>query len=276
MTPRWLHWPTSAASAWSPSDLADLFAWYKADAITGLTNNDPVSTWSDSSGNGYDVTASGSDRPTYKTNTLNSMPVVEFNATHWLAASTAADWKFLHDSTGSSVFVVFRYTRTDRMGLVWTAPYSSGTVGYTFGSDFSSKVNHVITRGVGGSFVAISVPGTPAINLVINADHVLGCVCDPSNATAADRSSLRLNGGAEAKVNTYTNAPSTANPYAPLTLGRVGNSGMDGLEGYIAEVVVCNAILSNSDREKVEGYLAHKWGLESNLPSTHPYKSIAP
>ena len=30
------------------------------------------------------------------------------------------------------------------------------------------------------------------------------------------------------------------------------------------------------DVEKAEGYLAHKWGLESNLPVSHPYKSSAP
>ena len=28
--------------------------------------------------------------------------------------------------------------------------------------------------------------------------------------------------------------------------------------------------------EKAEGYLAHKWGLTSNLPSDHPYKYIHP
>ncbi len=28
--------------------------------------------------------------------------------------------------------------------------------------------------------------------------------------------------------------------------------------------------------EKAEGYLAHKWGLTSNLPVSHPYKNIAP
>jgi len=51
---------------------------------------------------------------------------------------------------------------------------------------------------------------------------------------------------------------------------------MDGMEGYMAEVVICDAVLSSTNREKLEGYLAHKWGLESNLPSTHPYKSSAP
>ena len=31
-----------------------------------------------------------------------------------------------------------------------------------------------------------------------------------------------------------------------------------------------------SDVQKAEGYLAHKWGLEGNLPVSHPYKSSAP
>ena len=31
-----------------------------------------------------------------------------------------------------------------------------------------------------------------------------------------------------------------------------------------------------TDVEKAEGYLAHKWGLTSSLPVSHPYKSSAP
>ena len=31
-----------------------------------------------------------------------------------------------------------------------------------------------------------------------------------------------------------------------------------------------------SEFEKAEGYLAHKWGLTSSLPVSHPYKSSAP
>lgn len=34
--------------------------------------------------------------------------------------------------------------------------------------------------------------------------------------------------------------------------------------------------LGQSDREKVEGYLAHKWSLTSSLPSGHPYKGNPP
>jgi len=33
---------------------------------------------------------------------------------------------------------------------------------------------------------------------------------------------------------------------------------------------------SQSDSDKIEGYLAHKWGLESKLPVGHTYKTTAP
>jgi surface protein len=46
--------------------------------------------------------------------------------------------------------------------------------------------------------------------------------------------------------------------------------------GIIAEVLVFDYMLSEADRQRVEGYLAHKWGLESLLPASHPYKTVAP
>ena len=46
-------------------------------------------------------------------------------------------------------------------------------------------------------------------------------------------------------------------------------------DGVIAEVISFNTKLSDSHREAVEGYLAHKWGLEGNLPPTHTYKNVS-
>jgi hypothetical protein len=43
------------------------------------------------------------------------------------------------------------------------------------------------------------------------------------------------------------------------------------LTGTISEILVYNATLSNTDRQIVEGYLAWKWGLQSSLPTSHPY-----
>ena len=44
-------------------------------------------------------------------------------------------------------------------------------------------------------------------------------------------------------------------------------------KGDLGELLIFNSTLSFSDIEKIEGYLAHKWGLTGSLASGHPYKS---
>ena len=41
----------------------------------------------------------------------------------------------------------------------------------------------------------------------------------------------------------------------------------------IGEFIIFNDVISDADRNKIEGYLAHKWNLTSKLPSGHAYKS---
>jgi hypothetical protein len=49
-----------------------------------------------------------------------------------------------------------------------------------------------------------------------------------------------------------------------------------GWLGGIGEIVALESLSSISDRQKIEGYLAHKWGLAASLPTGHPYKTNAP
>jgi hypothetical protein len=46
--------------------------------------------------------------------------------------------------------------------------------------------------------------------------------------------------------------------------------------GNIAEFLYYPTGLTSSQRQQVEGYLAHKWGLSASLPATHPYKKFPP
>jgi hypothetical protein len=48
------------------------------------------------------------------------------------------------------------------------------------------------------------------------------------------------------------------------------------LNGQIAEIVFTESATSTFVRQRIEGYLAHKWGLTSNLPAGHPYKTVGP
>ena len=46
--------------------------------------------------------------------------------------------------------------------------------------------------------------------------------------------------------------------------------------GEIAEIVAYDRVLPSLSREKIEAYLAHKWGLASLLPVDHKYKTSQP
>lgn len=53
--------------------------------------------------------------------------------------------------------------------------------------------------------------------------------------------------------------------------------------GHIHELMLVFSPLVGTDRQRIEGYLAHKWDsllgvttLVDALPSDHPYKSAAP
>lgn len=48
------------------------------------------------------------------------------------------------------------------------------------------------------------------------------------------------------------------------------------LDGYVSEIIIFNTALSQSDRQLMEGYLSWKWGLVSQLPLEHPYKTVNP
>jgi hypothetical protein len=48
------------------------------------------------------------------------------------------------------------------------------------------------------------------------------------------------------------------------------------MNGFYYEIAYYNSALSTTDRQRMEGYLAWKWGLQANLPAGHPHKSAAP
>ena len=58
-------------------------------------------------------------------------------------------------------------------------------------------------------------------------------------------------------------------------IGR-GTPGYQSLNGDVAEFVVFTSTLSDADRDRVHGYLAHKWGQTASLPGGNPTKPPLP
>ena len=47
-------------------------------------------------------------------------------------------------------------------------------------------------------------------------------------------------------------------------------------DGIVGEIIYIQDDLDTPTRQKLEGYLAHKWGMTADLPALHPYKSRPP
>jgi hypothetical protein len=93
----------------------------------------------------------------------------------------------------------------------------------------------------------------------------------PGNTTTS--SPYRVNG----VTRTTTTDPDTQ-PDATTTnsLWLNGNGSSTTDNSQVAEILFYATNLSVSQCETVEGYLAWKWGLVSNLPANHPFKNAPP
>ena len=103
--------------------------------------------------------------------------------------------------------------------------------------------------------------------------HLLGATLNASTGSAW----LYIDGVDEAGGTVSAELP-TASLYPFQMGGQTVSSGIIGVSvpQDLAELVVVPAELSEDDRQKLEGYLAHKWALADLLPDDHPYKAAPP
>lgn len=78
--------------------------------------------------------------------------------------------------------------------------------------------------------------------------------------------------GASGTTDTTTATPPTATGAVIASRYYTSASYLNQLNGTIYEIIVFNSALTTSQRQQVEGYLAWKWGLQTSIPTAHPYR----
>ena len=113
-----------------------------------------------------------------------------------------------------------------------------------------------------------SAPYGRTVELTDNVWHIIESQRSGTTAT------IRGNG----TISNSGTVSSSATNLAPIGIGmRIDNTVYQYLKnGAIAEVIIASYAIQDVDRQRIEGYLAHKWGLTANLPINHPYKTNAP
>jgi hypothetical protein len=294
----------SEMALWTPADIttalwidfADQSTLF--DATSGgsiVTNGVGIARAEDKSGNGRNFTESSSgNRPTWTSSVQNGSGVARYDGNDRLTSVEAAStWTFLHSSQSTIFVVVKNGTTSDpSAAYAWlgTNAFTSSNRGVGFAYDNRNLISPVglnnalncICSNAGGviSYSALNTASTAVVSdfqniLTANAYQVYALASDPGDATTASRIKIGINGGGLVGNNERTGGTSANAPTFNLQIGAMGNN-VAPLTGDYCELIIAPTLLSTADRQNVEGYLAHKWGLTANLPSDHPYKNIPP
>lgn len=233
--------PTTTTTTTTPElPVSGASIWLRANALS-LSDNDPVTTWLDSSGFGNNAAqATAGKKPLFKTAIVNGLPVVRFDGTD----DTLSLGNILDNPGALTVFVVLKSSNSG--GVLakvsaavnwqgWASPYGAG--------------RYIVHQTDNGNYRFWDT----AVAYADSAFRYFSTTWDGSTITH------RVNGavvGAQANGGAFS---SSANG-ADLHLGSFSDFG-DYLNGDVAELVIYPSVLSTGDRQAVEAYLAAKYGL---------------
>ena len=255
-----------SSSDWTPSEITTV-AWYDFSDAGSLTlSGNNITDVADLSGNSNDLSqATGANQPLY-TGTINSLGVATFDGVNDQLNAAIALFDVDH-----SIFIVYKPTIESVVGSL-IGQWSSGQTG-----------RFVISPNQASSGSASSGSLNPFNSTATNGAGSFGFA---NHHTIADEPTLfesLSTTGSESwdiyKNGTVQDTATVTDLYTGVNtaLGKESAStGSNHYDGDIAEVVIVGSKVDSGTREKIEGYLAHKWGFEAELPALHPYKDEAP
>ena len=234
-----------------PAKVAGCKLWLSASDLNGTgvytsqpANGTAISTWVDKSGNGYNaVQANPSLQPLMHYAAINNLPAVLFDG-----ANSELDNTALPGKTTSTTFSVLNQQTGGPSFQTILAGSSPSQMSFFFGS---SSDNFMTLFGTDLAWDDATTANSPAVS--VTSPHVLS----------------------------LTNDSTTARPYVDGTAQttRLGstiaftgyNIGLpsQNFKGDLAELIYYDRALSDNEREKVECYLARKYGNIGNFPSTY-------
>ena len=143
-------------------------------------------------------------------------------------------------------------------------------------TDFSTGNNNAFDSQTGANRVSFGKFGTTNYGSMFAGSEIFSSInfhSTPHLVTAyfsTTNSFEFVNGSATPYV---AGTVGTSNLSTLLLANRFLSGGINAAwQGHICEMMWFAGPLLTADRQRVEGYLAWKWGLQSNLPDTHPYR----
>ena len=224
-----------SGGSFRPDQIEGLVLWLDATTIAGLADGDPVGTWPDMSGQGYDATqTTTSKKPTYKLAILNGLPVVRFDGTDDFLSTPRPE--------GTTVFTVVKYSSGAR---VWHVAANDVSRLYRAGQVYSSG------QWIGNAENNPELLSGQADDGAFHIHSIVGGI----NKYFID--------GADTNATLGTNYGTSTASRMQIGCWAWGDDSFPDqyFGGDLAEMLIYNSALSDSDRQQVEQYLSMKWGI---------------
>ena len=242
-----------------PTDASNLVLYLDAKDTTTFTfsTGTNISQWDDKSGNNNHATQStASDQANYTSGT----ETVDFNG----------DYFDINGSTGVTLketyFIVRDYDDNDSGEALGIAP--------VFGDTGASAPNYTFLSTKGLPYtVSLDGAGSSTGDASVN-----GVAYVPGDGTGTNISVTGFvpfpNQAAKTMVSTIQTATYTVGYFGRFDAS--AGAAVRKLIGKHSNMIIFSAALSSTNRDKMFGYMAWKWGLEGDLPGGHPYKTTVP
>jgi hypothetical protein len=250
----------SSKQQFNPLNLTGLKLWLDAsDTSTISLSGSSVTRWADKSGNTFDfVQATAADQPSSGINTKNGLNVISFASDKMQSEDAASTWTFMSNATGCTVFMVIEVTGTNNPSILDNEGQQSSSPGFAITrTNATSRIDHYVENASN----QIVILNQPSSSMSVNVWYYFTVLSDPNNGTAADRSKISMNNGSFLQSNTSSNTLSTANPQFTLGIGPPPGGQSNPGTYKIGEIVICEGLVSQTDIDKMDSYLATKWGI---------------
>lgn len=245
----------AGGAAWQPTDLANLVAWYDPSDVATITESGGfVSQLDDKSGNGnHVVQPTGASQPITGTQTINGLNVLEYVSD--FLANSAID---IGTSGDIMIACLVDVDETQSASLSSIHCMLAGQT-YQFQANASGTFTGAI-NSTNGTLTLLDGAYNNTHIFILRWDFTSGVfdvwVDGVQDSAGTGTYSTKYNQIADFKLMSNRNTAATQ-------------------VGLGADFILCNEVDTTS-RQKIEGYLAHKYAVTANLPAGHPYKTVAP
>jgi Alpha-L-arabinofuranosidase B, catalytic len=246
-----------------PPTLGNLILWMDGADPSTMTfgTGNAIASWTDKSSNAFVFAqATGTKQPVLVPSILNDRSVTSFEGTQTLTVAETTDTVF---NSAASIYMVVMPIAAANTQSILSQTEASGTApcltitafGVGYGTCLtSSKVSTLHYSYYSPTIIEYISTGVVTAGATWNAVPYLNGV-----------------------AGTLTGQVQAAYTPTGLQLGDFpGATSAEQYSGMIAEIVAVSGQDGTAARQKEEGYLACKWGIQSVLPPSHPYVQSCP